>query len=177
MAWQLAETIADATAAYIAASQTAKLADVQARFTTIPITLGDFAAVRFSDPFIPREPEYPILYIAPDTTEIEYGAGHTALDGVHVFEFAVLVRHAGDITTRPAEMVKRASARYILAVLEMLNDMHTHSSSTYYANGAPVHWGSNDIAPRIYYQPTYSRQSGEYIGDARLIIGCSHTEV
>lgn len=177
MSWEGAETIADAVVAYIGdtATQTAKLASVNARFTTT-LTLPNFQAIRISDPDSENESAFPVLYIMPDNAELEYGAGHTSLAGRYRFEFAVLTWAAPTSDATAAEAVKRQSMRYILAVLEMLNDMHSHSVQTYWANGAPLHWGSDGQPPRLYYQPVYTNRTGEYLGDARLIIGLEHTE-
>lgn len=173
------EAIADATSAYIAANMTTKLAAVSARYTATPLTMADFAAIRISDPDRESEADFPVLFIMPDQAELEWHAGHTSLTGRYRFEFAVLVWAgvAPGSTDSQAEAVKRLSMRYLLAVLEMLRDMHTHTDSTYYAGGAPIHWGSDEQAIQTYYKPVYVNRNGhEWLGDARLIIGVDHTE-
>lgn len=174
-----AEAIADATRAYIVANQTAKLAAVAARYTDPALEMADFAAVRISDPDRESEADYPVLFIMPTEAELDWHAGHTVITGRYRFEIAVLVWggvEPGSADSQ-AETVKRLSMRYLQAVVEMLSEMHSHSSSTYHVGGAPVHWGSDERPIQAYYQPVYiSRAGNEWLGDARLIVGVDHTE-
>lgn len=174
-----AEMIANATRDYILASQTAKLAAVEARYTDPALDLRDFVAVRISDPDRESETDYPLLFIMPDSANLEWHMGHSVMTGTYRFELAVLVWAgvAPGSDDSQAETVKRLSMRYLQAVVEMLSEMHDHSASTYHVGGSAVHWGSDGNAIEAHYQPVYvNRNGGEWLGDARLIVGVEHTE-
>lgn len=173
MSWLLSEGICDATIAYITAAQTAKFTDVAARFTALPMDMPDFHAIRLSLPNRERESDFPVLYLIPDQSVVGRAKGGTATAAKHRIEFAILAYHAGADDTTPTESVERLAMRYGMAVLEMLYDMHDHSVSTYHVGGNPIHWG----AGTIYYRSTYTSASGEYLGDARVVIECEHREV
>ncbi len=177
MSLMLAETIADKTIAYITANQATKLAAVEARSWTHALSLGtSFKAIRLSDPDQERENDFPVLYVMPDLTDLDEAAGHSVLEGTHGFEFAILAYSSGVTGLTPAETVRRLAMRYALALYEMLGEMHSHSVQTYWANGAPIHWGTGDVTPRIAYGPTYTNGAGEYLADVRLQISAQHTE-
>jgi hypothetical protein len=178
MTWLGPEAIIDKTKAYILASQTAKLASITARFTTMPITtLPDFAVIRAADPDHSLEAVFPALFISPDTTEFDGAMGWGTADSRSTFIFTVMPWGLPTTDLSNAEVVRRLSMRYVLAVLEMLLDMHSHTTSTYHVGGGPIHWATGDKAPLVYYSPIYTRGDGaEYLGDARLIISCEHTE-
>lgn len=169
------ETVIDKTIAYIEASQTAKLAEVLARYTSAPTSLPDFAAIRFAEPDLDFETRFPVLNIIPDETSLDFAMGLDSADTVHRVEFAVFVWATADANVSAAEMVRRGTTRYLAALLEMLLAMHDHSASTYHVNGQPIHWGSGGEAPRLSYRQTYVR-GNEYLADARLIIMAELTE-
>lgn len=172
MTWLLSEGICDATKAYILSAQAAKMTAVAARFTNPTLAMPVFTDVRLS---LPRmgESDFPLLFMVPDQSVVGRAKGGQASITKHRIEFAVLAYHAGADDTTPAESVERLAMRYGLAVLEMLYDMHDHSASTYHVSGNPVHWG----AGTIYYRSSYTSASGEYLGDARVLIECEHREV
>jgi hypothetical protein len=171
-----AEAIADTTIAYIQAKAAAKLTDVAARPWSVALTLEPFKAIRLSEPDRESEQDFPVLYVMPDSTDIEPMKGNAALDGNYRFEFAVLAYDSGRSDRSSAETAKRLAMRYILAVFEMLQEMHDRSDPTYHVAGEPLDWGTGGIAPRFIYGLTYASSDGEYLADARLVIGVQQLE-
>ena len=171
--WNLAEAVVDGTLAYIASAQAAKLALVEARYTTIPCPMPSFVSM------LPHEPaehpvaldRFPALYMMATDVEARASAMGWARGyvGHQRYEFAVLARTSETRDQTAAEMTRRLAMRYIVALAEML-------AAAYDATARPWEWGTGE-PPRIYYAPLYTTGSGEYLGDARLIIGCTVREV
>lgn len=177
MTWRGPEGVIDATKAYIEAAQTAKLTSIAARFTTDVgvTTLPDFQVIRVSDPDYALEAVFPALFITPDVAAFDLAMGAGTVDITTAVIFTVMPWGLPTSTLSNAEVVQRLSMRYVLAVLEMLLDMHSHTTSTYHVNGAPLHWATGDRAPEIMYPRVYTRDN-QYLGEARLRILVEHTE-
>ena len=161
----LCEPVADAVIAYLKAGQDAKLAVVEARYVARPMRLRPFAAVRLSDPDREHEPEYPVLYVVPIEERLKAGAGGIGKGMINSqrYAFVVLAHNAGTADESPAESVKRACARYMVAILEML------------AAHTDYEWGTGAPA-LVQYRTWRDTTTGEYLGMAALEIGIQRVE-
>jgi hypothetical protein len=168
MAWTMAEAVADNVMAYIASAQTAKVAAVAARYSAPSLTMPVFVEVRHSDPDQEREPQFPVLYVVPESSTMDPGPGGFRRGSIvdHRFLFFVMVAHPGTASETPAETVARLTKRYVVAVLEMLAE---------YYNGTtrPEEWGTGGAGISVSYDPIARTAGGaEYLGSATISIGC-----
>lgn len=170
-----AEGIGDATIRYIDALWDTKRASLQTHWdahdaaeSRDPIgTLDAWGAIRFLEPWQQSEAQYPVLYVRPAgfTGAGSFGSG--TLRGDHLFMFAVLtaISAAGE-----PETVLRLGMRYLLGVYEMLHDMHDHNDNSYHVAGQTLHWETGDAPTTFEFDPLYSRESGEWLGDVRMLV-------
>jgi hypothetical protein len=155
-----AEAIADAAVAYFNAYAAAKVAAVAARSWAVTLTMEAPKAIRVDDPFRAKEYDYPVWYVMPEDTGLPTAKGGDAVLGNHRFVFAALVhhpgavaaRHSGGDTSTPSELAGRLAMRHALTIYELLMDMSDIAvSSTYYANGQRVKWGTGGQPIRARY--------------------------
>lgn len=167
MAWTMAEAVADNAITYIESAQAAKLAAVAARYTGTVLTMPSFVATRQSDPDQEREPQFPVLYVVPESATMETGPGAWRRGGWvdHRFLFFVFAMHYGANSETPAETCARLTKRYVVALLEMLAEYWNGTTRT-------EEWGTGGEI-RVSYDPIARVASGsEYLGSATIEIGC-----
>jgi len=177
MSLLLAEAVADKTMAYLRANSDEKVADVSRRFEA-EVDLPTFAKYSIADPeFLGLTlNDLPAVFVMPNDSDLEFTFGDGAAISTHRFQIAVIAFGLAENGEAAAETAKRASMRYLLAVVEMLREMHSHSDTTYHVNGGTIHWGSDEQPWRLLYPIMRSLGSGEYVADARLEVGVEHTE-
>lgn len=164
---QLAEPIMRTAIAYFEANGATKIAEVMAAWNaTYPatedlVTLENFARVTFEDPRYTTPSVYPVLHVFPVDGAI-VGLDPARHPSTYAFQFAVLAQGIDE------EHSKAAAMRYMIAVVEMLNDMHSHPAR-------PLHWGTGG-ASRIYYLPTRPLGPGgtAQVADIRLVTSIEH---
>ena len=133
-----------------------KLAEVAARYTGEQALSLPLWSVEVDDPR--QTIHLPHLYIVPSRTRDEgdglYPGARLQLH--HEFEFAVLA------SSPEPQGAKWLTMRYLVALTELLCEMRDDPAYAY------MNWGVGGPTD-YYFQPTYSTQSSQLVGDARLI--------
>lgn len=165
--YELVEAIATATESYIEAGIAAKVAAVDARYST-SAGLTTFGAVYVSEMDLAREPLdlFPILWIAPSRSTLSpvVGGLGAGFEAEHVFDLVIVDYHAGSSTESPAVVLKRRLMRYVVALVELLAESHN-------ATTRPWDWGTGrDV--EIEYETLKAGKTGEYLGVALVRAAC-----
>lgn len=169
VSYDLCEGMAQAVADYIEASQVAKLAAVDARYSTV---IGlEAMTVRLGDVYQRREPldVYPLLYVAPQRVVLEpVNAGLLrGAEAVSYFAF-IVVAYVPDVDSgTPTERLKRQLMRYCVAVLEMLVESQNGTTR-------PWEWGTG--GPTEVQFRSYPSDNA-YIGLAAIQVPVQTVEV
>lgn len=168
MSWSLSIPAIDQALAYIAANQTAKLADVASRseYAAKPVTLRDFQALRLSDPDRESVAAFPVLFMVPDGIGLDPGpAGlRRGWIGTASIRAYIIVVHPGSSSTTPAEMVARSIEMYTVAVLELLCESWNGTTRPYeFGTGIPTTVDYGAIG--------FNRSDNEYLGTGLINIG------
>lgn len=179
------EAIADATIAYFNAFAAAKLTAIGARSYAVDMDIDPPKVIRLFDPFRAHEPDFPVWYVMPESTDMPTFKGGAAVSGQHRFVFAALVHHPGALdpdhtnaTQTPGEMAGRLAMRHALAIMELLMDMSDATvSSTYYANGERVQWATAGAPLRARYHRFDPSEKGEAFAIAGVEAGVTLKEV
>lgn len=155
--YELVERVARDLVTYLTgAAAVAKMAEVAARYTGAAALAQPIWTVTVDDPR--KTVHLPHLYIVPTRAQ---DAGDGLFPGVHLqmayeFEFAVF---ASSPEPQGAQWLK---FRYLVALTELLCEMQAEASYSWMAWGVG---GPTDF----YYQPTYTNESNQLVGDGRLI--------
>lgn len=182
-----AEAIADAAVAYFNAYAATKLAAIAARSWAVDIgAMSAPVVIRVNDPFRANEADYPVWYVMPEETGMPTSKGGIRVQGEHRFVFAALVQHAGSLAPghdgsdarTPSEMAGRLAMRHALAIYELLTDMSDVAvSSTYYANGSRVMWGTTGEPFRARYFRADPSDKGDGLALSVVETGATLAEV
>lgn len=158
------------TKMYIEVVNAAKIAAVAARdWPAGPVAMTPFKSVKIGDPRAPGSAaDLPILYIIADLGQGDRWTSR-ALDGGYQVEFAILARGASE------EEAKLRLWRYMAAVVEMLQDMHSTDHDT---DAGGLHWGTGGIGPPLqtFYMPTYTLGSNVLVSDGRIVTSVRYVE-
>lgn len=181
-----AEAIADAAVAYFNAYAQTKLTAIAARDWANDIDLVAPNVIRVNDPFRAVEYDFPVWYVMPEETALPTTKGGGRVLGEHRFVFAALVQHSGSLAPghdgsdarTPSEMAGRLAMRHALAIYELLMDMSDAGvSSTYYANGSRVIWGTTGEPVRMQYLRFDPSDKGDGLALAGVEAGATLAEV
>ena len=122
---------------------------------------------------IEGEAVFPILLAIPLEDEpVRVMGGGPVTMATHRVLWVVIATHPGTVGATgayallPAEASKRLAIRYMIAVREMLLELHSHASDR------PYHWTPGK--PR--YGDTYATQAGEWVSDSQLEATIEHKE-
>ncbi|HAF44996.1 MAG TPA: hypothetical protein DCK83_08690 [Gallionellaceae bacterium] len=156
---------------YIDDNQAAKVAEVEARFnaefSAHQLALAPFAVVTIVDPRDELVIETPMLFVVADQGgEHATRQSFRGFAGVYQFEFAVIALGEDE------PKAKRAVWRYLIALWEMLSEMHSASHAT---EAGSLHWFTGNPT-RFFYMPTYTNDAGEIFSDGRLLASVEYRE-